>query len=163
MSNPTTSGTTTSVVRGCCSPREPSSRGSLGFVGAILLARTLGTIGSGADAFALANQIPNNVYALVAGGILTAILVPHIVRAGTDDDGGAGYINKIVTLGFVIFLGIAALATLLAPVLVGSTPSRPLRGPADLARQTWRLRPVWPTGRCPKCSLRALQHARRGT
>ena len=47
----------------------------LGFVGAILLARTLGTVGSGADAFALANQLPNNIYALVAGGILTAILV----------------------------------------------------------------------------------------
>ena len=90
----------------------------LGFVGAILLARTLGTVGSGADAFALANQLPNNIYALVAGGILTAILVPHIVKAGANDDGGAGYVNKIVTLGIVIFLGFAILATLLAPVLV---------------------------------------------
>ena len=90
----------------------------LGFVGAILLARTLGTVGSGADAFALANQLPNNIYALVAGGILTAILVPHIVKAGANDDGGAGYVNKIVTLGIVIFLGFAVLATLLAPLLV---------------------------------------------
>ena len=90
----------------------------LGFVGAILLARTLGTVGSGADAFALANQLPNNIYALVAGGILTAILVPHIVKAGANDDGGAGYVNKIVTLGIVIFLGFAILATLLAPLLV---------------------------------------------
>ena len=113
----------------------------LGFVGAILLARTLGTIGSGADAFALANQIPNNVYALVAGGILTAILVPHIVRASTDDDGGAGYINKIVTLGFVIFLGIAALATLFAPLLVGLYAQQAADGsrgfsPADMALAT---------------------------
>lgn len=90
----------------------------LGFVGAILLARTLGTVGSGADAFALANQLPNNIYALVAGGILTAILVPHIVKAGANADGGAGYVNKIVTLGIVIFLGFAVLATLLAPLLV---------------------------------------------
>ena len=90
----------------------------LGFVGAILLARTLGTVGSGADAFALANQLPNNIYALVAGGILTAILVPHIVKAGAHADGGAGYVNKIVTLGIVIFLAFAALATVLAPLLV---------------------------------------------
>jgi len=83
-----------------------------------LLARTLGTVGSGADAFALANQLPNNIYALVAGGILTAILVPHIVKAGANDDGGAGYVNKIVTIGIVIFLGFAILATLLAPFLV---------------------------------------------
>ena len=90
----------------------------LGFLGAILLARTLGTVGSGADAFALANQLPNNIYALIAGGVLTAVLVPQIVRASSDRDGGAGYINKIVTLGFVIFLSLAALATILAPLLV---------------------------------------------
>lgn len=90
----------------------------LGFLGAILLARTLGTVGSGADAFALANQLPNNIYALIAGGVLTAVLVPQIVRANADVDGGAAYINKIVTVGFVIFLSLAALATVLAPLLV---------------------------------------------
>lgn len=90
----------------------------LGFVGAILLARTLGTVGSGADAFALANQLPNNIYALVAGGVLTAVLVPQIVKAHQHPDGGAAYINKIVTVGFVIFLGLAAIATLAAPLLV---------------------------------------------
>lgn len=90
----------------------------LGFLSAILLARTLGTVGSGADAFALANQLPNNIYALIAGGVLTAVLVPQIVKASAGEDGGAGYINKIVTLGFVIFLALTALATLLAPVLV---------------------------------------------
>jgi len=90
----------------------------LGFLGAILLARTLGTVGSGADAFALANQLPNNIYALIAGGVLTAVLVPEIVRASSNRDGGAAYINKIVTFGFVIFLSLAALATVLAPLLV---------------------------------------------
>lgn len=90
----------------------------LGFVAAIILARTLGTVGSGADAFALANQLPNNIYALVAGGILTAILVPQIVKAGTHADGGQAFVNKIVTLGFLLFFTIAIIATLLAPLLV---------------------------------------------
>lgn len=90
----------------------------LGFASAILLARTLGTVGSGADTFALANQLPNNIYALIAGGVLTAVLVPHIVRASSHSDGGASYINKIVTLGFLIFLLLAAIATVLAPLLV---------------------------------------------
>ncbi|MEZ7976054.1 MAG: lipid II flippase MurJ [Pontimonas sp.] len=90
----------------------------LGFISAIILARTLGIVGAGADTFALANQLPNNVYALVAGGILSAILVPHIVKAGLDKDGGQGFINKIVTLGFVLFLMVAIIATLLAPALV---------------------------------------------
>lgn len=90
----------------------------LGFISAIILARTLGTVGAGADTFALANQLPNNVYAIVAGGVLSAVLVPHIVKAGLDRDGGQSFINKIVTLGFVIFLAVAVLATLLAPALV---------------------------------------------
>jgi putative peptidoglycan lipid II flippase len=90
----------------------------LGFLSAIILARTLGIVGAGADTFALANQIPNNIYALVAGGVLSAILVPHIVKAGLDQDGGQSFINKIVTLGFVVFLGLAIIATLLAPALI---------------------------------------------
>ena len=90
----------------------------LGFISAIILARTLGTVGAGADTFALANQLPNNIYAIVAGGVLSAVLVPHIVKAGLDRDGGQSFINKIVTLGFVIFLAVAVLATLLAPALV---------------------------------------------
>ena len=90
----------------------------LGFISALILARTLGTVGAGADTFALANQLPNNIYAIVAGGVLSAVLVPHIVKAGLDRDGGQSFINKIVTLGFVIFLAVAVLATLLAPALV---------------------------------------------
>ena len=90
----------------------------LGFISAIILARTLGTVGAGADTFALANQLPNNIYAIVAGGVLSAVLVPHIVKAGLDKDGGQSFVNKIVTLGFVIFLTVAILATLLAPALV---------------------------------------------
>jgi putative peptidoglycan lipid II flippase len=90
----------------------------LGFISAIILARTLGTVGAGADTFALANQLPNNIYAIVAGGVLSAVLVPHIVKAGLDKDGGQSFINKIVTLGFLIFLAVAVLATLLAPALV---------------------------------------------
>lgn len=90
----------------------------LGFISAVILARTLGIVGSGADTFALANQLPNNIYAIVAGGVLSAVLVPHIVRAGLDKDGGQSFVNKMVTLGFVVFLAVAVLATLLAPALV---------------------------------------------
>ncbi len=90
----------------------------LGFASAVILARTLGTVGAGADTFALANQLPNSIYAIVAGGVLSAILVPHIVKAGADSDNGQGFVNKIVTLGFVVFLSVAALATVCAPGLV---------------------------------------------
>ena len=90
----------------------------LGFVSAVVLAQTIGTVGAGADAFALANQLPNNIYAIVAGGVLSAVLVPQIVKAGLNDDGGARFVNKLVTLGVVIFLAAAVIATLAAPLLV---------------------------------------------
>ncbi|SMQ75430.1 murein biosynthesis integral membrane protein MurJ [Agreia sp. VKM Ac-1783] len=90
----------------------------LGFVKALVLAQTIGATGLGTDAFAVANQLPNTVFVIVAGGVLNAVLVPQIVKAASHADGGRGYINKLVTLALAV-LGVATLiATLLAPVLV---------------------------------------------
>ena len=90
----------------------------LGFISAAVLANTLGTVGAAANTFTIANQLPNNIYAIIAGGLLSAILVPQIVRAGQDPDGGEKFINRVVTLGIVAFLAIALVATLLASPLV---------------------------------------------
>lgn len=116
-------------------PAEPSSRAGLakasallasgtfvsrilGFVSAIVLATVVGTESSGANTFALGNQLPNSIYAIIAGGLLSAVLVPQIVRAGLHDDGGQRFVNKIVTLGIVVFLVAAVVATAAAPLLV---------------------------------------------
>ena len=91
----------------------------LGFAKVAILAAAIGQVASSsADAFAMANQLPNSIYALVGGGILGAVLVPQIVRSRRHDDGGADFINRIVTLGIVIFAAVAAIATLAAPALV---------------------------------------------
>ena len=90
----------------------------LGFISVVLLANTLGTESAASNTFTIANQLPNNVYAIVAGGLLSAVLVPQIVRARTDPDGGEKFINRVVTLGVVLFLAIAVVATLCAPLLV---------------------------------------------
>lgn len=99
----------------------------LGFVKAIVLAATIGVVGSAsADAFAVANGLPNTVYVIVAGGVLSAVLVPQIVRASAHADGGSGYINKLLTLALVVIGAATVLATALAPVLAwiyaGSNP-----------------------------------------
>ncbi len=100
----------------------------LGFVKAIVLAATIGVVGSAsADAFAVANGLPNTVYVIVAGGVLSAVLVPQIVRASTHADGGSAYINKLLTLALVVIGAATIVATALAPVLTwiyaGSNPS----------------------------------------
>ncbi|PWC05954.1 murein biosynthesis integral membrane protein MurJ [Agromyces badenianii] len=90
----------------------------LGFVKAIIVAATIGVVGSaGADAFAVANGLPNTVYVIVAGGVLSAVLVPQIVRAGSHADGGGAYINKLLTVALVILAVATIAATALAPLL----------------------------------------------
>ena len=89
----------------------------LGFVRAVVLATAIGQVTAG-DAFGVGNQLPNNIYALVAGGVLSAVLVPQIVRAASNDDGGQRFINRVVTLGIVIFAVVTIAATLAAPALV---------------------------------------------
>jgi len=117
----------------------------LGFASALVLAAALGTYAVG-DVFALANQLPNNIYAIIAGGLLSAILVPQIVRAEKHADGGQLYINRLITLGFVAFLVIAVLATLLAPAifdLYSQQSSGSGRGVSDAERELGILFAYW--------------------
>ncbi len=91
----------------------------LGFAKTAVLAAAIGQAFSGAaDAFALSNQLPNNIYALVAGGLLSAVLVPQIVKAARHSDGGQRYINKVVTLGTAVFAVVTLVAVIGAPILV---------------------------------------------
>lgn len=92
----------------------------LGFAKTFVLAYAIGQNASpSANAFAVANQLPNNIYALIAGGLLSAVLIPQIVRAmKAGADGGQAYVNKIVTLGGSVFIVITIAATALAPLLV---------------------------------------------
>jgi putative peptidoglycan lipid II flippase len=90
----------------------------LGFVRAVTLTSAIGIVAAG-DAFAVGNQLPNNIYALIAGGVLSAVLVPQIVKAAAHRDGGQQFINRVVTLGIVIFAVVTIAATVAAPLLVG--------------------------------------------
>lgn len=90
----------------------------LGFANASLLAIVVGQYGIGPNAFALANQLPTYVYAIVAGGLLSAVLVPHIVRAATAPDGGEAFVNRLMTLGILAFLVTTIVATIGAPLIV---------------------------------------------
>lgn len=90
----------------------------LGFVKAIVLAGTIGLVGSAsADAFANANALPANVYQLISSGLLNAVLLPQIVRAMKHEDGGKTYINRLVTLSMVILAVITTVFTIAAPFL----------------------------------------------
>ncbi|MHA3723095.1 murein biosynthesis integral membrane protein MurJ [Leucobacter sp. HY1910] len=94
----------------------------LGLAKAMLLAYAIGSVGSvSADAFANGNLLPNTIYMILMGGVLNAVLVPQIVKAAHGSDGGAGYINKVLTLVTVALIGVTMLAMLAAPWIVRVT------------------------------------------
>ena len=90
----------------------------LGFVRAVVLAAAIGVTTNAADAFGVANQLPNNVYAIIVGGVLNAVLVPQIVRARSHADGGKGYIDRLLTFILTIFFVVSVISTIAAPFLV---------------------------------------------
>ena len=91
----------------------------LGLLRAMVLVYAISSIGFAAESFATAGRVPNTVYTLIATGALTAVIVPQITRAALAADGGARYINKLITLAIVGSAGIMAAAALVTPALIG--------------------------------------------
>ena len=84
-----------------------ASRGT-GFVRTLIIAAAIGkTIG---DAYNIANTIPNIIYELLLGGVLTSVVVPLIVSAARrDGDRGEAYAQRLLTL---VVAGLAAASIL---------------------------------------------------
>jgi putative peptidoglycan lipid II flippase len=62
-----------------------------GFLRAVVLVSAVGATTAGGNAFAVANQLPNNIYAIISTGLLSAVVVPQIVKAAAHDDGGRAF------------------------------------------------------------------------
>ena len=72
-----------------------------------------------ADTYALGNSLPNIIYILVIGGALNAVFIPQLVRhMRSDEDGGDGYADRLITLVGIILVVATALAILFAPLIV---------------------------------------------
>jgi putative peptidoglycan lipid II flippase len=111
----------------------------LGFARAILLTVAIGNIGYVADAYNQATFVPNSIYALIGGGLLTAVLVPQIIRASTSPDGGQAYVNKLVTIAVLAFVAVTAVVTLAAPWLMRLYVGSPAVLPIAVAFAYWSL------------------------
>jgi putative peptidoglycan lipid II flippase len=94
-----------------------ASRGT-GFLRTLMLVYALGVVGV-ANAYNNANTLPNAVYDLMLGGILTSVVVPLLVSAAKrDSDGGEAYDQRMFTLATTALLALTVVATLAASVLV---------------------------------------------
>nr|WP_281377560.1 murein biosynthesis integral membrane protein MurJ [Saccharopolyspora hordei] len=88
-----------------------------GFLWKLLLA---GVIGFGVvnDSFNVANTLPNMLFELLIGGVLTSVVVPVLVRARKgDDDGGERFVQQLMTLAAVVLAVGTLLAMVAAPLL----------------------------------------------
>ncbi|WP_022909269.1 murein biosynthesis integral membrane protein MurJ [Aestuariimicrobium kwangyangense] len=96
----------------------------LGMVRASLLAACVG-ISLGADAFAIANTLPNYIYILLSAGVLNAVLIPQITKAMKNPDGGRDFVDRLITASLLLVVAAAVVATALTPLLVRATSNLP--------------------------------------
>lgn len=89
----------------------------------LALAITVNVAGA-ANAFSVANKLPNIIYMLVAGGVLNAVLVPQIVRAMRREDGGKDYVDRLLTITGAVLAVLTVILTASATLLVSLYGSR---------------------------------------
>ena len=93
----------------------------LGFGKTWMLGTALGLGSTVNDTFINANNLPNLIFLLVAGGVFNAVLVPQIIKASKAPDRGSDYISRLLTLAVLLLLGLTALVTLAAPGVIELT------------------------------------------
>ncbi|WP_085914858.1 MULTISPECIES: murein biosynthesis integral membrane protein MurJ [Pseudonocardia] len=70
------------------------------------------------DSYTVSNTLPNIVYELLLGGVLTSVMIPVLVRAQAEDpDGGEQFTRRLLTVVGAALLLATLLAMIAAPLL----------------------------------------------
>nr|WP_281273849.1 murein biosynthesis integral membrane protein MurJ [Actinomadura pelletieri] len=89
-----------------------------GFLRTAVIVAALGT-GMLANAYNTANTIPNQIYDLLLGGILTSVVVPILVRAKERDRAyGERYEQRVFTLAVLGLAALTVISVLCAPLFI---------------------------------------------
>ncbi|WP_369130495.1 murein biosynthesis integral membrane protein MurJ [Modestobacter roseus] len=113
-----------------------------GFLRTVVLTAALGLAAVG-NAYTVANTLPNIVYELLLGGVLTSVVVPLLVSAQEKHaDGGVGYTQRLLTLATAALAALTVVAVLAAPALtwlmgIRDDPATP--GQVELANWLARI------------------------
>jgi putative peptidoglycan lipid II flippase len=94
-----------------------ASRGT-GFIRTVVIAYALGVASVG-NAYTVANTVPNALYDLLLGGILSALVVPLLVQAAhIESDNGEAYAQRLLTIVAVMLTVVAVIAVVFAPTII---------------------------------------------
>lgn len=115
-----------------------------GFVRNLALVAVLG-FAVVTDSYTVSNTLPNIVYELLLGGVLTSVMIPVLVRAQAEDaDGGERFTRRLLTVVGAALLVATLLAMLAAPLLTALYVGSDTSGKANPALATafaWLLLP----------------------
>jgi putative peptidoglycan lipid II flippase len=88
-----------------------------GFLRTVVIATAMGL--TVAESYNVANTIPNILYDLLLGGVLTSVVVPLLVQAARDEgDDGQAYAQRLITLVGTALVVVTAVGIALAPQIV---------------------------------------------
>jgi putative peptidoglycan lipid II flippase len=88
-----------------------------GFLRSFAIAAAIG-LGLVGDSYNTANTLPNIVYELLLGGVLTSVVIPLLVHAQERDaDHGEAYTQRLLSLATAALVVATTLAVLAAPLL----------------------------------------------
>jgi putative peptidoglycan lipid II flippase len=88
-----------------------------GLIRTVVLVAALG-VGLVNNAYTTVNTLPNIIYELLLGGVLTSVIVPLLVHAQQrDKDGGTAYAQRLTTVATAGLTVVTLLAILAAPLL----------------------------------------------
>ncbi|MGI8695437.1 MAG: murein biosynthesis integral membrane protein MurJ [Mycobacteriales bacterium] len=88
-----------------------------GFLRTVAISTAIGAATIG-DAYNTANTLPNIVYELLIGGVLTSVVVPLLVHAQhQESDGGEAYAQRLMCVTTVLLALVTVVAVVLAPQL----------------------------------------------
>lgn len=98
-----------------------------GFLRTVVIAAALGNFL--ADSYNVANTIPNILYDLLLGGVLSSIVIPLLVQAAQrGEEEGTAYAQRLLTIVAASLAVVSALGVLFAPQIVDLYAGR-LTGP----------------------------------
>jgi putative peptidoglycan lipid II flippase len=88
-----------------------------GLLRTVVLGAAIGAAVVG-NAYNLSNTLPNMVYELLLGGVLSSVVVPLLMKARTQDrDRGEAYTQRLLTLATIFLAGATIVAVAAAPLL----------------------------------------------